>query len=641
MKKERKRKIWIVSIAVVFCVAATVLFLFSVKHLLLSEEKLRLSDINQLQSSFVAQEIRESRISSDDEDIIILKNHNNLVYFDQLVYSYITDNEGNVIAAFGEEAAKKAKENDKYFGQFCKGQNAMLYRLHVQEDENRVEKMQTITGENVYVAVVCNEIGWEGYIITIVNQSIINRETTSTFHLAISVVVLAFICLTVGAIYSINKVKWPKGRNHDTNRPDEITGLSQYPLHKAIAQKLISSESHEFAYVSLAINKYVLISELNGKEYCHALLRNIAQKIAEQMEEDETLSHVEEEYFGMLLIYPGELQFRQRLVRMLKHAGNTNDMKNNFCNITFHAGVCIVGKETDINRVIHHAIKARSGKIQQNIASITFYQNKEELQEYRHKLAQEVSDAIYQQQFCVYFQPKYQMKTDELAGAEALIRWNHPTYGLIYPNIFLPILEENDMISQVDYYMIRGVCEYMRGWIADGLYINPISINISSSNLLHSTFVQEIAEIVDTFEIPHHLIEFEFDENAVYEQQEVLTHVMKQLESLGFILSVDNLGAGFSAFHLMKELPIHIIKMDKELIRDLDDVEFSDKERTIVTHIISYAKERNWQVVAEGVETKKQRDVLQEQECDMVQGFYYNKPMPPEEYRKLLVPEEK
>lgn len=635
MLNEQKSKRLFVHIAliIVISISAVLFFLFSIKGLILSESKQRLFEINQHSMKMSKEYVTTHSFDmSGSTEIITIPDSNHNHDWNNSVSSFLVNDDGTVIAVFGQVS----KEHLPYLSGFLDEYNIAYLRQLIQEDESQVNQYKLKSQEEIYAVIQKESDISNGYVITIISKQIVIEEINSVLYIAIMIVVLVFIALILALIYYYYQQRSAIRKSNKSGKPDTVTGLPQYSIHKAIAQKYINAEKYMYAYVSFSIDKYNLIAELNGKQYCDFLLNGVAQIVSNWVKEEETFARFQDDIFGMLLIYDDELRFRQRLIRILKHAGDIPMNENNFCKITFRSGVCIVGKETDIDRVIARAKKARLHSGAQTIANINFYQNKATMLNERSQVVKEVTEALFGNQFLIYLQPKYQIESEEIMGAEALVRWNHPKNGLLGPNVFLPLLEANGIITQIDMYVVEAVCEQMKEWITKEISVVPVSINLSAQHLKEACFLQDIINIVDSNHIPHQLIEFEFPETAVYGNCEELIKVMKSLSELGFILSIDNFGASYSSIHLLNELPIHVLKIDKGLIRDLEDVEFSDKDRTIVMHIISYAKSMKVEVVAEGVETKGQHDLLQEQKCDMIQGYYYQKPMPPEEFALLL-----
>lgn len=640
MKREQyRKKILIQTVLIVaLSVFAVLFFLFSIRGLLRSEAENRLRNWNQTHVEAVENEETLIDLSKESlsQTVLLLEEENKTTEFGGQVYSFLINATGDIVAAYGELAKELGTKCDNNLSVILQEKETITYRNQLLVDGGSVQKYKLAFGESFYIAVHTTQVLENGYILSLVPASVIDDEIIAIWRIAVIIVILAMISILFGLIYSVNKKRMFNRRMSKKGKPDIVTGLPHYLVHKLRAQQLINAEQDTYAYVSFTIDKFNLISELSSRSYCDSLLKTVADSIRVWIKEDETFARVHDDLFGMLLKYNDEINFRQRLTRMFKYAGDIPITDNNFCNITFHCGVCLVGLETDIDKVISRARKARKSLGVGSTANITFYQNDAGKHTNNDQIATDAIKALEDQRFYVYLQPKYRMESEKIAGAEALIRWNHETYGLLTPNVFLPLLEEKGMVTKIDFFVLETVCNMIRSWINDGKQAVPVSINLSAKHLENPLFIQELLGIVDQYQVPHELIELEYPETAVYDMKQELQVAMKQLQELGFIISIDNFGAGVSAVHLLKELPIHILKLDKGLIKDFEESEFSNKDRTIVTHIISYAKSMNMEVVAEGVETMGQREMLREESCDMIQGYYYHKPMPLLEFEALL-----
>ena len=458
IKKEQNRKRLMIQIAVTVILSIIVVFffLFSIKSVLLSESKERLTEINQEHSDFLQdyESFDEASLKGQVKDIIVLEHSNTNQYFDNHTYSFIIDKDGRIVVVFGEKAAQKSNELDSEMIQSIGISQSNGWKT---EQDDQIKKVILASGKEAYAAIQEAHIVEGGYLITIVEKSLVDQEINSIFHIAIAIVILAIISITFAIAYNLYRQRRYRRRLVKLGEPDHITGLMNYFYHKALAQRLLSEEKRSYAYISVAIDRFALISELNNKSDCNRLLKSVALHLSSMIGEEETVARVCDNVFGMLLIYEDELSLRQRLIQILKIAGNIPDFDNNFCNITFHSGVCIVGKETNIDKVIRCAQKARVNGGSQSISNINFYQHKKVKQE-QHKFIKEATDAIYEERLIIFLQPKYRVHSERITGAEAFVRWNHPVKGILSPNVFLPLLEENGSIVQVDYYVLKMVC---------------------------------------------------------------------------------------------------------------------------------------------------------------------------------------
>ena len=237
-----------------------------------------------------------------------------------------------------------------------------------------------------------------------------------------------------------------------------------------------------------------------------------------------------------------------------------------------------------------------------------------------------------EEEFEVYLQPKYSPSDKKMVGAEALVRWNSRTEGFIPPNRFIPIFEENGFITQLDDYMVSKVAKLLSEWTIQGKKTVPISVNISRAHFAQEGLAEHICQLVDAYGPSHELIELEVTESAFLDDKKVLIETVKQLKAYGFRVSMDDFGSGYSSLNSLMDIPFDVLKLDTEFFRGDD----SSRGETIVCEIIRLAKKLGMHVVAEGVEKKEHVELLTELGCDMIQGYYFAKPMPVSEFEEKV-----
>lgn len=265
---------------------------------------------------------------------------------------------------------------------------------------------------------------------------------------------------------------------------------------------------------------------------------------------------------------------------------------------------------------------------------IVFYND--ELARKREKVTriqQGFMKALRTKEFFAVYQPKVNIWTGKICGAEALCRWSH-NGELVFPNDFIPALEETSDVCLLDFYMLGQVCKSIRRWMDKGLRVVRISVNLSRKHLLRRNLLKELVSIIDANHVPHEYIEFEFTETATEAESNVLSRIVKGLQNEGFCASVDDYGMGYSSLNLIKTIPWNVMKIDRSILPTRED--YYDKQGIILKHVVAMIKELGLECVVEGVETEEQLKLLKETRCDLVQGYYFWHPMPLEEFEKLL-----
>ncbi len=245
-----------------------------------------------------------------------------------------------------------------------------------------------------------------------------------------------------------------------------------------------------------------------------------------------------------------------------------------------------------------------------------------------------VETAIEQDEFVVYLQPKFDINEEKIKGAEALIRWNYKNKEFLPPYRFIPFLEKDGSIGKIDDIVLKKVCAALARWKKEGKPLYPVSVNLSRSRLDDKSLIENLVSIVDAFGVDHCLIDFELTESATYDNQEHMLSVLKDLRSRGFKISMDDFGTGYSSLSLLTKMPINTLKIDKSFVDTISAENERKEDIILLRHIISLAKELGFLCLAEGAESKNQVDRLRELGCEIIQGYYYSKPIPIDEYEK-------
>lgn len=283
-------------------------------------------------------------------------------------------------------------------------------------------------------------------------------------------------------------------------------------------------------------------------------------------------------------------------------------------------------KTIDIEKEYNDACTARATLAGNDNSAVAFFDDKlVEEQKWNDIVRANQQKALDNEEFVVYYQPKYDPKTDTLSGAEALIRWNSPEYGLKSPYFFIPLFEKNGFITKIDHYMLTHVARDQKRWFDQGFKCVPVSVNVSRAHFSEPDLAEQIRDIVDKEGTPHELIEIELTESAFFDDKKAIVDTIKRLKEYGFAVSMDDFGSGYSSLNSLKDMPLNVLKLDAEFFRG----EQNDKRgEIVVAEAIRLAKSLDMKTVAEGVEVKEQVDFLASQGCDMIQGYYYAKPMP-------------
>ena len=249
------------------------------------------------------------------------------------------------------------------------------------------------------------------------------------------------------------------------------------------------------------------------------------------------------------------------------------------------------------------------------------------------KIINAMEMAIQNKEFTLYLQPKYDIEKDTIIGAEALVRWISLENGFISPGDFIPVFENNGFVYEVDKFIWEESCRYLRKWLDEGREVHPISVNVSRIDLYDPKLVQHLVDLREKYQLPSQYLELEITESAYTEDPEQIITITRQLRETGFVILMDDFGTGYSSLNMLKDIQIDVLKLDMGFLKSSD---YSAKGGNILTAILKMAESLKMQTIAEGVETKEQVEFLKSIGCKYVQGLYYSKPLPVDEFEKLI-----
>lgn len=422
---------------------------------------------------------------------------------------------------------------------------------------------------------------------------------------------------------------------------DQLTGAMSYEKFKLEAVKAFKKEKGCYILSFLGIQDFSRINDEYGYEIGDQVLRKFAEEIKEGLREGELLCRIKGDDFAILM----NKRSAERLYQRVEELSNsmTGTFQKRFPNISIN---CFCGiyeipdDEEYISRCLDRAMKARKVALKNiyETKGVYWYSKEFEDQEKeREETDRTMKNSLQKGFFKVYFQPKVDIVTNEIIGAEALVRLVDKDNNLISPGRFIPLAEENGLIVEIDKYVYEETFRLIRKWQDAGKKVPLISVNVSRLHLLNDELPSYLKGLSDKYGLKPEQIELEITESVFFEDTERLIGMIKKMKDLGYITSMDDFGAGFSTLSLMKSLPVDVIKLDGGffLKNQLDE-----KSRAIISAMIQLAENLGFDVVSEGVETLEQVDFIRQQGSRCVQGFYFYKPMSAEEFEKLLKPSE-
>ncbi|MBP5623320.1 MAG: GGDEF domain-containing protein [Lachnospiraceae bacterium] len=460
----------------------------------------------------------------------------------------------------------------------------------------------------------------------------LTREDFGYVIFVYGLLMLVFLVLLVFHSISVFKVVAAKRNIYKILFFDMETGGFNAPHFYKKARKLyrrIKRGISQYAIVNIRLEKYRSLIACYGKSAIETLTDMLYNIISQNAGSKEAFAHMDSGDFAMMLEFASEQELGERLKQLMQQLESVG----NGSRLYFNMGVSrVTDAKGDPEEVYNQAYLARSVINDENADSINWFSEKlREQQIWERKVENDMQGALERHEFQMYLQPKYTTNGEKVGGAEALVRWIHPTEGFVPPGKFIPIFEKNGFILQLDDYMINEVARYQAKWISEGKKVVPISVNVSRAHFLNDNLAEHIRNIIDSYCVPHDCIELELTESAFFDDKNALIATVKKMQEFGFVVSMDDFGAGYSSLNSLKELPLDVIKLDAEFFRGEGN---DERGKLIVTETIDLAKRLGMHIVAEGIETREQVDFLKERECDLIQGFYFAKPMPTDEFEK-------
>lgn len=413
---------------------------------------------------------------------------------------------------------------------------------------------------------------------------------------------------------------------------DEVTGENTIKKFWQECKVLFAKYSQEcYSIVYFDIDRFKYINDTYGYRIGNDLLRYITKCTKDVLYDFETLARLSSDNFIFILKNQNKKEIIDTLERINRNVQTYQIFKDSGLRIVLAFGIYSLPKEKiDFYSALDKANMARKSIKGRHRCSYAFYDQNMHLKLIKEaKIVECMQSALENNEFKPYLQPKFDLTTGNIVGAEALARWCSPVKGVIPPSEFIPIFEKTGFITQVDFSIFEQVCKLLRYMLDNNFNVVPISVNLSRIHIIKPQFVKRLSSIADKYNIPKNLLEIELTETVILENSEDLSKVLNWLKAEGFIISMDDFGTGYSSLNLLKSLPFDVLKIDKSFF---NAEKLSQREEILVKDIIIMAHHLRMKVVCEGVETIKQAQVLKNIYCDIAQGYLYAKPMPVNDY---------
>lgn len=483
-----------------------------------------------------------------------------------------------------------------------------------------------LRNEELYlVAVAPSEVAWEQF----------RNMTAQTLLL-----VLAIVALFTGLILLL----FFKDRNATKKLVsiafvDPVTGgMTRNRFKLEALPKIAAAPRGAYSLVSVNIAQFKLVNDILGSETGDLLLRQLHDCIKEHLTKDELICRDYADDF-VLLVATKSRERTLLIVDSISAKVNRLLAEADFkYKLRLYLGVYeIDDKSLPLVSLLDRANIARKNSrssVRGQLYECVFYSDLERQQMIKSKdIENKMEEALNNGDFIVYLQPKIELQDKTVVGAEALVRWQDKDTGIIPPGDFISCFETNGFIIKLDLHIFEQTCRIVRGWLDSGVEPVPVSVNLSRAHLIDQDFLLDYTAVRDRYGIPHGLLEIELTESLLSENFVDLQNLVERLHESGFKCSLDDFGSGYSSLNMLKDIQVDTLKLDGAFWVSPDAA--NQREKDIITAVVELARKLGMTTVSEGVETAEQLEFLRQIRCDMVQGFVFSRPVPPEEFEEI------
>jgi diguanylate cyclase (GGDEF)-like protein len=410
---------------------------------------------------------------------------------------------------------------------------------------------------------------------------------------------------------------------------DTLTGL---PNRRTFIERLQAmmgephDESDMIAVMFMDLDRFKMVNDTLGHDAGDLLLKSVTARIQKLLRSSDLVARLGGDEFTILLDHVKSVEVIAKIAnKVCQRLAEPFMLMNQQVYVSTSIGISIYPNDSrDVNTLIKYADTAMF-KAKETRNSFSFYEaGMEVVVAKRMELETEMRQALEHEEFTLHYQPQIDLPTGKIAGAEALVRWQHPQKGMVSPAEFIPLAEETGLIAALGEWVLKRACLQLREWLDKGHQPLVLAVNISSRQLEDRQFVSKILATLRETGIPTDLLELEITESAIMRNPEEVIPALEELKQMGISLAIDDFGTGHSSLNYLRRFPVDTLKIDRSFVSDISK---SPEDSILINGIIALAKSLHLKVIAEGVETHEQKVYLQEQKCDWVQGYYLYKPM--------------
>ena len=549
-------------------------------------------------------------------------------------YSYMVTNTGDVVVDSEQKTSFQNMTNVYLSMENADPSNTRsVEQLHHYMEHH--ESGSLIFRNKVDKYMYCMPVGInDWYLLTVVPVSIMEHQLKRIIWNTIILIVILLAVFLLLIRFIVQQQKKRQEELMTLAYVDPITGGHTFAKFQQVFSEIVpNNPSVNFALLSLDLSRFKMINDLYGYDEGDRIIQNMERIWHKLFRPHECCSHRMADRFVVLLTYQDREELEQR---MQKYRRELQETANNRYNLNLRVGVYeLEDSQESFSTAFNRAMMAFAGAKNAGTQFYVFYDSSMEERLVWEKYVEDYfPSAMKNHEFVVYYQAKIDVETGIISGAEALVRWVRPDGTIIPPSRFIPVLENNGMIAELDRYMFREVCLRQNTWLQEGKKIVPVSVNLSRVQLAEQNFVSAYENILKETGLPAEYIGLEFTESAMFDNEDVLREAVDRLHDLGIKVLIDDFGTGYSSMLTLKVIPVDILKMDKSFIDSIGD----ERGNKMVVGVIDLALSLGMSVTAEGVENDEQYHFLRQHRCSDIQGYYFSKPIPASDYcKKFLI----
>ena len=509
---------------------------------------------------------------------------------------------------------------------------------HIDKKDNNLKKIEKIktdlsdkkNGESILYKniqkyfIIYQKLNINDWYLVIETQgSMVAGELNQVIRIVFVISLIIILTITAFSVYIILATERKKERLYNLAYIDPVTNLGNLNYFNEFGQSIIDEEINKEKFIfTIDIDKFKSFNKKYGHKIGDKLLYVIGERLRLLFDKNDIVCRISNDIYGIVSTNVDDIHKKSKnIINSLSKIIIDDKEYTIFIYIGIYQ---IISKKYNILECFDKALIAHSnvkGNLQQQYRIYDIELEKKI--EIQHEIELRMQEALKNNEFKIVYQPKVDVKNEKMIAGEALVRWIRGN-KIISPGEFIPIFEKNRFIINLDKYIFENVCKDLCEWKKRYKSIPIISINISKENFSKEDFIEEYIKIAQNYNISQNEIELEITESATISEHVDLIKVMKNIKSAGFKIAIDDFGTGTSTLSMLQNMPIDTIKIDKSFV---DKINLNNKKGNIIEYIIYISKKLNLITVAEGVETKEQKEYLKSIGCDLIQGYFYSKPI--------------